>query len=283
MEMKNCNKCGIGNPDDAVFCRNCGSKWKEKIRKKNPFWRILLIIALLSGVCWLIWYLSMPSYIRAEKSYVTLDPTGGTKTIFVYTDADYDDWSVNCYYSSWITVEKTTYGISISYDANETDDTRTAAITMYTYGRYFSDRIELTQGPDNSIRGSIEKVWVDYNAYDEYDRSGIRIHVKFSVKNMKGVKGQCAAYFYNSETSTALNDYNGSYCTVDDKVAVSKNFTPSYDSSKWDDFKLFIPDDELHLSPGNWKLYFNVRISDDSKNKTLCNSDKHGFSFNKAY
>lgn len=123
--MKNCNKCGIGNPDDAVFCRNCGSKWKEKIRKKNPFWRILLIIALLSGVCWLIWYLSMPSYIRAEKSYVTLDPTGGTKTIFVYTDADYDDWSVNCYYSSWITVEKTTYGISISYDANETDDTRT--------------------------------------------------------------------------------------------------------------------------------------------------------------
>ena len=33
--MKNCNKCGIGNPDDAVFCRNCGSKWKEKIRKKN--------------------------------------------------------------------------------------------------------------------------------------------------------------------------------------------------------------------------------------------------------
>jgi len=100
---------------------------------------------------------------------------------------------------------------------------------------------------------------------------------------IKGGYWRTKAYFYNSETSTALNDYNGSYCTVDDKVAVSKNFTPSYDSSKWDDFKLFIPDDELHLSPGDWKLYFNVRISDDSKNKTLCNSDKHGFSFNKAY
>lgn len=283
--MSTCYKCKTENPNDSLYCRNCGNTLEKPASKKSGkklFLRTLLIIALLGGVCWFIWFLSMPSYISARDTYIILEPTGDEKTVFVDTDADYDNWTVSSY-SSWAKVEKTSYGVTISCDANNTDNARTATISLHTYGRYFYDSIELSQEPDNSIRGSIEKVWVDYNAYDEYDRSGIRIHVKFSVKKMKGIEGRCAAYFYDSENSTALNDYNGSYCTTDDKVSVGRSFTPRYDSSSWDDFILFIPDDELHLGAGKWNLYFNVRIFEEDKNKTICNSNEHKFSFNKEY
>ena len=105
----------------------------------------------------------------------------------------------------------------------------------------------------------IEKVWVDYNQYSEGVK-GMTIHVRFSTDRMLGKTGNCNAYFY-LESGTALSDYNGSYKTIDGKVSVGDSFTPRYESSIYEDFTLFMPYSELHMSSsGTHNLKFFVQI-----------------------
>ena len=104
---------------------------------------------------------------------------------------------------------------------------------------------------------NIHKVWVDHNQF-ENGVKGMRIHVKFTVHNFKGRKGSVFAYFYKKNEDT-LKDSNGRYCTTEGQVSVGKNFTPRFVNSTFNDFKLFIPNHELHVR-GKHNLKFMVQI-----------------------
>jgi hypothetical protein len=97
-----------------------------------------------------------------------------------------------------------------------------------------------------------EKMWVDYNV-TEKGRYGMRIHVKFSVFNLKGVDSQLAIYFEKSD-GTKLKSTSKSFSSKDGQVAVYRALKPGYDDTVYKDLELFMPYDELKLERGKYDL-----------------------------
>ncbi|MBK7408156.1 MAG: hypothetical protein IPJ40_08895 [Saprospirales bacterium] len=102
------------------------------------------------------------------------------------------------------------------------------------------------------------KMWVDFDVYEGIQK-GMRIHLQFNLKNLKGHPCRAVVGFYG-DSGLPLLDYNGLYNTIDGKVSVRTDFSPQYDSSDFHDFILFMPYDELHLSPGNHSLVLDANL-----------------------
>lgn len=109
----------------------------------------------------------------------------------------------------------------------------------------------------------INKVWVEENIY-ENGKAGMRIHVNMNTYNLNSKQCQLAAYFY-TESGTALIDTNGQYTTVKGNVSIGESFTPPYDNTLYEDFTLFMPYRELHISQdGNYMFHvilWNTSVS----------------------
>ena len=129
---------------------------------------------------------------------------------------------------------------------------------------------------NGAISANIERVWVDHGVYKD-EKKGMMIHVKFNVKNALGRKGKVIAYF-NYQDGSALEDYNGKYCTSGGKVCASSEFSPKYSSSNYNDFKIFMPYSELHMGKGSSKLDFYLNIWIDGKN--YYKGIRHKFNYN---
>lgn len=102
----------------------------------------------------------------------------------------------------------------------------------------------------------------------------MKIHVKFEVANLKGFRGKCCVYFYNSDKSMmpfALSDYK----TVYNQAATCQVFTPRYDSSIYSDLIIFVPYDALTISYGSNTYYYLVTIR--GNNSELCMSEYYSF------
>ncbi len=199
----------------------------------------------------------------AEATYLTVDSKtavsstysaeGGSEIYYVRTDGPSYEVTL---LPSWCSVtDKTSSSFKIRWTANNTGSTRSDWFKVKSGSKEV--RVNVSQaslGPS----AEIEKVWVDHNQY----RGGVKgmmIHVKFSTYKMLGKTGKCLAYFF-FENGTALSDYNGSYRTIDGKVSVGESFTPRYESSIYEDFKLFMPNSELHMSNGTHSLKFFIQI-----------------------
>jgi len=109
------------------------------------------------------------------------------------------------------------------------------------------------------VSAKIEKVWTEYDVYQN-EQQGMKIHVNFSVNNMLNKTGQCNAYFY-FKNGTALVDYNQRYHTKNGKVCSWYTFTPAHTNCLYDDFVIFMPYEELHLT-GRHDLKFQIEILD---------------------
>lgn len=106
----------------------------------------------------------------------------------------------------------------------------------------------------------------------------MQIHIKFSVEGMLNKQGDCVIWFYFSNGSM-LKDYNNSYRSSNGQVAVSRKFKPSYESCIFNDFVIFMPYDELHLSHGSHNLKFDIGLFDHN-NKHMETSDYTSFTYN---
>jgi len=106
--------------------------------------------------------------------------------------------------------------------------------------------------------GEIRKLWVDHDVYDNRQK-GMRIHLTFSAQRLKNKQCTATAYFYYA-SGKPLKDFNDKYSTTDGKVGMHADFTPSYASSVYKDFQLFMPHTELHMAPGEFDLKFFVKL-----------------------
>lgn len=107
-------------------------------------------------------------------------------------------------------------------------------------------------------RGTFHKIWVDHNIHED-NKKGMKIHAKFEVSNLKDVPCQAAAYFYY-DSGGKLKDCNNAYNAKDGQVCVDGGFNPSYEESIYNDFELFMPYDELHMSSGKHSLKFRISL-----------------------
>lgn len=113
----------------------------------------------------------------------------------------------------------------------------------------------------------VNKEWLEFDVTQNGVR-GMKIHVDFNVKNMKGKQGKVIVYFEYPK-GTGLKDTNGKYCTKGGDVCVSEEFTPSYDNSHYSDFDIFMPIDEIHMKKGKLTYYCDIRVLDLSSGKFL--------------
>lgn len=113
----------------------------------------------------------------------------------------------------------------------------------------------------------ISKVWLEHGVYKNGVK-GMNIHVKFTTDGLKNGKGCCLAYFEHPK-GTGLKDKNNSYCTSGGKVCCSEDFSPSYTNSSYNDFKMFMPNDEIHMPPGENTIYISVRLYNRNTGKFL--------------
>ncbi len=124
--------------------------------------------------------------------------------------------------------------------------------------------------------GKIEAVWVDH-AVMQNGQEGMLIHVRFTVDNLQGVKSEAIAYFYSAVDGSPLKDFNNYYATPGGDVAVGSDFVPPQAPATYEDFKLFMPYDELHLLEGQHDLRFIIKLFNYANNEFFAESGYYDF------
>ncbi len=110
----------------------------------------------------------------------------------------------------------------------------------------------------NTASTKFDKIWVDYNV-KENGRLGMRIHVKFSVFNLKNVDSYLAVYFEKTD-GTKLKTTNKKFASNDGQVAVYRSLKPGYDETVYSDLDVFMPYDEFKLSRGKYNLKLDADV-----------------------
>ena len=118
--------------------------------------------------------------------------------------------------------------------------------------------------------GVIQNVWADHNV-EQAGQRGMVVHTAFTVNGLQGQTATVTAYFgYNY--GLPLWDANGLYVAADGSVIVSRAVDLPYASTRYDDLSLFMPYDELHLSPGRHDLKVVVALHDPTNGAILAQS-----------
>lgn len=99
---------------------------------------------------------------------------------------------------------------------------------------------------------TFDKMWVDYDVTED-KKLGMRVHVKMNIKDMVGVESYIAIYFEKQNGDKLYSD-NADYRTKGGQTAVFRTVNPPYQSSDYNDIKMFIPYEEFNLSKGTHDL-----------------------------
>lgn len=122
-------------------------------------------------------------------------------------------------------------------------------------------------------------MWVDYDQWQN-GLKGMMIHTEFETVGCVGDDLAVCVYFY-TEDGTALKDYDGSHTTDSGKVSTYEKTQTEYHNSIWNDFKIFMPYDQLHMASGKHDLKFYVGIYDYDTGMFLADSEYQHFTFTK--
>lgn len=118
----------------------------------------------------------------------------------------------------------------------------------------------VTPVPTTAPIFSITDIAVDYEAFDEpNEQDGMDFVADFTVKNGLKKEFTMAVYFYEAD-GTALEDTNKKFYSANGKVAVFRKFTPAYPTAVYNQFKLFMPYEELELECGEHNLKYSITI-----------------------
>lgn len=212
--------------------------------------------------------------LSVSQDYLSFEASGGTNTIQVTSNSE---WSISVGVSSWGHLTRNGNILILQVDANNKADARNDYFTLQAGDK--TKKINIHQEGNSSIaHAKIDSVWVNYNAYNNGEK-GMEIHIKMRAYNLKSKQCRAAAYFY-TESGTKLKDTNGRYRTTSGYVSCGKDFTPSYDSSLYDDFEMFMPYKELHITEkGSYKFFVNLWDYSVSPNVELAESNWVSFTY----
>jgi hypothetical protein len=108
-----------------------------------------------------------------------------------------------------------------------------------------------------NLKATVEKVWVDYGVI-ENGKTGMRIHVNFTVRGLKGVESYLAIYFERKNGDKLLNT-NPTY-SKDGQLAVLKGLRPGFEPTTYEDAQLFLPYEEIKLGRGVFDLKMDIDL-----------------------
>ncbi len=105
---------------------------------------------------------------------------------------------------------------------------------------------------------NLDKLWIDYDVTEDGEK-GMRIHVNFSISNMKNVDGYVAIYFEKKNGEKILSDHSG-YKSKSGQLAVYRSIKPAYDETTYSDLQLFMPYSKINIPKGRHDLKMDVDI-----------------------
>ncbi len=202
-----------------------------------------------------------------------LSAASGQITYNVNTDADrYEVTSL----SSWLKViAQGTESFTISYEENPKRTERTDWFKVKAEG--MEVKINLTQAAQK-ITGEIKDITVEYNVFKDGVK-GMKILVDFSVQNMKGIDGSCAAYFYY-ENGNRVMDKNQKFKTADGHAATHTTIKPGYHpKTVYTDLEIFMPYNELEVGSGKHNLKFYCILWENSSSSVNSIAQSQYYSF----
>lgn len=185
---------------------------------------------------------------ESEKAYPVRTKTG--KYVNETNLKDYEVWTD----ANWLTIRtQTETAFLLKWESNPTGATRSA--NVYVKAGDKTTQMTVRQA---ALKASIEQVWVEHNKRQGLVK-GMKIHVRFQTYGVRGLPGNCAAYF-SFANGTRLMDYNGAYRSVDGQVCCGGSFISNYDSCIFNDYVLFMPYSELHIT-GKADCKFLVQVT----------------------
>lgn len=100
------------------------------------------------------------------------------------------------------------------------------------------------------------------------DVPSLVIEVNFNIDNLTKDGGRIVA-FLESPKGIGVKDINGRFCTANGKVSVGKDFGTRQKSASFNNFKLTIPMEELHIADSSKEYYIRVGVYDYKTKKYL--------------
>lgn len=107
-----------------------------------------------------------------------------------------------------------------------------------------------------SYSARIEKIWLEHNVMKDGVQNLV-IHLTMEGQGLQNKNGVVVAYV-DIPKGVGHRDTNGRYCTTDNKVSASANWSSPYDRPKWDDFKIYLPNNEIHPLSGKNTYYIRA-------------------------
>lgn len=207
------------------------------------------------------------TFLNVSDDNIYFDADGGYRDITINTNGD---WEISVGTADWGHLTQNGNSLRLRVDEYFGSSERTDYFIVKADN--YEKRINITQRPDNTPVAEIERIWVDHNVYEDGSK-GMRIHVKFSNRNLKGRRISVYAYFYQEDNVTELHDPYGNPLSCHDSS------TPQYDNSTYEDFDIFISHSALNMSPGTQGTFsFDISIQDDSGNQ-LARENNTQFNF----
>lgn len=107
-------------------------------------------------------------------------------------------------------------------------------------------------------KATVEKVWVDYDV-TEGGKRGMRIHVNFTVRGLKGIESYLAIYFERKNGDKLMNT-NTAYSSKNGQLAVFKSLRPGYEPTVYEDAQLFLPYEEIKIGKGVFDMKMDIDL-----------------------
>jgi hypothetical protein len=105
---------------------------------------------------------------------------------------------------------------------------------------------------------NFEDMWIDYDV-TEAGKKGMRIHLKFSTINLKGVDAYAAIYF-QKKNGEKIEGLHSEYRSKNGQLALYKSLKPAYDEAVYKDVQLFMPYSEINVGTGKFDLRMKAEI-----------------------
>lgn len=119
--------------------------------------------------------------------------------------------------------------------------------------------VEEPTNTETSPSATMDKAWIDYDVY-ENGKKGIRIHVKFSVQNLKGVESDLRIRLAR-QNDEMLKGASAGFTNSDGDLVVTKKLKPGFDATEYEDATVFLPYQEIKLGRGVFNLKVDIDVT----------------------
>ena len=146
------------------------------------------------------------------------------------------------------------------------------------------EAVESHQPSSADQDATFEKVWVEYDVRVD-GKKGMRIHVKFIVKNSLNASCTLMAQFYRRDGSYLKSDGQPAYTTSEGHVYTYVNVRPRFTNTRYDDKSLFIPYEAFNIKgAGVYLLKFVLFVDRSAQGfiQTIGHSADFNFKYTKA-